>query len=173
MLNTPFSILVMGVSGSGKSHVGRLLAERCQAKFIDADDYHSAANVAKMARLEPLDDADRADWLATLAELYRQSRADGEPLVIGCSALKASYRGLLRGGAPDLRIVYLDGDYELLSQRLASRQSHFFGGDSMLRSQLETLEPPPQNEAIWLSISQPPLQIVEQAVTALTASFNS
>ena len=167
MLQTAFSILVMGVSGSGKSHVGRLLADRTQARFIDADDHHSAANVAKMSRLEPLTDCDRADWLVTLAELFRQSNELGESLVIGCSALKTRYREQLRQGSPNLQIVYLHGDYNLLSERLANRESHFFAGDSMLRNQLETLEPPLDTEAIRLSIGQSPTSIVNQAVEAL------
>ena len=157
----------MGVSGCGKSRVGRLLAERIGAKFIDADDYHSPASVAKMSRGEPLTDADRADWLAALAELFREHRERGVSVVIGCSALKHRYREVLRGGAHALRIIYLHGDRELLLSRLNTRHDHFFRGDVLLDNQLRTLEQPTDDEALRIDISEAPDEIVEQAAQHL------
>ncbi|RTR02429.1 gluconokinase [Halomonas nitroreducens] len=163
------SILVMGVSGSGKSHIGRQVAAAIDATFIDADDYHSAANVAKMARGEPLTDDDRAAWLQVLADLYRRYRTAGQSLVIGCSALKRRYRDRLRQGAPDLQILYLHGSRNLLLQRLDNRDDHFFAGAHMLDSQLATLEVPDETEAFRCNVRSPPREIVE----AFTARLRS
>nr|WP_089660115.1 gluconokinase [Halomonas pantelleriensis] len=157
----------MGVSGSGKSHVGRLLAERLGADFIDGDDHHSAANIAKMARGTPLDDRDRQGWLETLAEFFADCRRDGRSVVIGCSALKARYRDILRGGDPALAIVYLEGSRALLRERLTGREGHFFSGEAMLDSQLADLEPPAADEALSLVVSQSPEVMIEHAVAWL------
>ncbi|MDR5867752.1 gluconokinase [Halomonas koreensis] len=162
------SILVMGVSGSGKSHIGRRLADTLGATFIDADDHHSPANIAKMARGEPLNDEDRATWLATLADLYRDYRARGRPLVIGCSALRHRYRNILRRGAPDLAILYLAGSRDVLLERLDTREDHFFAGAPMLDSQLATLEPPGDDEAISLDIRKSPQEIVDEFLALAT-----
>lgn len=167
MSSEPLSVLVMGVSGCGKSHVGRLLAEGIGAKFIDGDDYHSPDSVAKMSRGEPLTDNDRTDWLARLAGLFRDHRERGEALVIGCSALKRRYRDVLRGGAPTLRIIFLHGERELLLSRLNARQDHFFRGAALLDNQLQTLEPPKNDEALRLDISEAPEQLVERAMRHL------
>ncbi|WP_424780243.1 gluconokinase, partial [Onishia taeanensis] len=105
MNTSPLTLLVMGVSGSGKSHIGKLLAQTAHAEFIDADDHHSQNNITKMARGEPLNDSDRQDWLLTLSDLYRDYRAQGKDIVIGCSALKHRYRDVLRQGAPELKIL--------------------------------------------------------------------
>nr|WP_302143092.1 gluconokinase [Halomonas alkalicola] len=151
----------MGVSGSGKSHVGRLLAERLGARFIDGDDHHAPASIDKMARGVPLTDADREGWLETLAGFLAEARARGAPLVVGCSALKRRYRDTLRRGDPDLAILFLDGSRAQLRQRLSSREGHFFKGDAMLDSQLADLEPPGVDEAITLDIGQSPETLVD------------
>ncbi len=122
------SILVMGVSGSGKSHVGRQVAAAMDATFLDGDDYHSPGSIAKMSRGQPLNDGDREAWLATLADLYREYQAQGISLVIGCSALKHRYRDQLRAATPHLDILYLHGDRSVLMDRLERRSEHFFAG---------------------------------------------
>lgn len=161
-------ILVMGVSGSGKSHIGRQLAVALGATtFIDGDDHHSAANVAKMANGTPLNDDDRSEWLNTLANLFKKYRALDASLVIACSGLKKRYRERLREGDPGLRILYLDGSIELLLQRLETRPGHFFKGDTMLASQLADLEPPNEDEAFHASITLPPKDIVRQFAASL------
>ncbi|WP_183385132.1 gluconokinase [Halomonas stenophila] len=164
------SILVMGVSGSGKSHIGRQVAAAIDATFIDGDDHHSAANITKMARGEPLTDDDRTAWLQTLADLYRRYRAEGQSLVIGCSALKRRYRDRLRQGAPDLKILYLHGSRELLLTRLDTRDDHFFAGAHMLDSQLATLEVPDETEAFRCNIRSTPRDIVDAFTTRLRSN---
>nr|WP_289073310.1 gluconokinase [uncultured Halomonas sp.] len=152
----------MGVSGSGKSHIGQQLAATLGATFIDGDDHHSPANVAKMASGTPLNDDDRRDWLATLATLFAEFKARGESVVIACSGLKRRYRDRLRKGDSELRILYLEGTHELLRKRLETRAGHFFKGDNMLASQLADLEPPQVDEAVTLPISLTPAVIVER-----------
>lgn len=161
MKNTLNSILVMGVSGSGKSHVGNFLAKTIEADFIDADDHHSSSNIAKMSRGEPLNDADRQDWLLTLSDLFGDYRRRNIPVVIGCSALKRRYRDMLRQAAPEMNILYLKGEHDILLQRLKGRQDHFFNGEKMLASQLEALEPPSSEEAAIINIRLSPKDIVE------------
>jgi gluconokinase len=160
-------ILVMGVSGSGKSHIGRQLAHTVGATFIDGDDYHSPANVAKMASGTPLNDDDRSEWLGTLAALIADYRARDASLVIACSGLKKRYRDRLRQGDSGLQILYLEGTQALLLQRLETRAGHFFKGDTMLASQLADLEPPDENEAVNVSIALSPVQIVDQFAATL------
>lgn len=160
-------ILVMGVSGSGKSHIGRQLALTMGATFIDGDDHHSPANVAKMASGTPLNDDDRREWLDTLAALFAEYRARDASLVIACSGLKKRYREQLRQGDPALNILYLEGTRELLLQRLETRAGHFFKGDTMLASQLADLEPPGEEEAFNASITLSPNQIVNQFAATL------
>ncbi|WP_031218267.1 gluconokinase [Halomonas sp. PBN3] len=164
MSTSPQLVLVMGVSGSGKSFIGRRLAEAISAYFIDADDHHSPTSIAKMSRGEPLNDGDREGWLATLADYYRDHRQQGRSLVIGCSALKRRYRDTLRGGAPALRILYLHGSRELLLSRLRARQGHFFQGEHMLDSQLRDLEPPGNDEAFRVDIALSPDEIVSRFI---------
>lgn len=167
MNTSPLCILVMGVSGSGKSRIGHEIAKRLGAIFIDADDYHSATSIAKMSRGEPLNDGDREDWLAMLADFYRDHRQRRETLIIGCSALKHRYREMLRQGAPELSILFLQGDRETLLQRLNTRQAHFFQGELMLDSQLRDLEPPTAAEAFCVDIRLTPEQIVERFIQQL------
>ncbi|MCI0511289.1 gluconate kinase (SKI family) [Chromohalobacter marismortui] len=145
-------IIVMGVSGCGKTSVGERLAEALDGRFIDGDHYHSATSVEKMSRGEPLNDDDRAGWLARLAELVREGRDNRETLVIGCSALKREYREVLRDGDDALCFVHLAGTREVLLERLKARQDHFFKGEAMLDSQLATLEAPGADEAVTVDI---------------------
>jgi len=135
-------VIVMGVAGSGKSTVGAALAAALGWRFVDADDHHAAESVAKMARGEPLGDADRWPWLDRLRAIVDAGLAAGERLVLACSALKASYRERLAGGAAGrVRFVYLAGSAELFRGRLARRAGHFMK-PAMLDSQLATLEVP-------------------------------
>ncbi|MGR4068703.1 gluconokinase [Halomonas sp. LR3S48] len=163
-------IVVMGVSGSGKSHIGALLASRLGVAFIDGDDYHSPANVDKMANGIPLDDDDRREWLETLAGLIGDHRRRDASLVLACSALKRRYRDLLRRGDPGLAFLFLEGQREQLRQRLAAREEHFFRGEAMLDSQLQDLEPPGETEAVVCSIADTPEAIVEVFLKALPTS---
>ena len=135
-------VLVMGVSGSGKSSVGVALAERLGVPFLEGDSLHPAANVAKMAAGLPLDDADRVPWLAAIAT-WMEDRTDG---VVACSALKRAYRDRLREAAPGMRIVALLPPPDILAERLGHRRGHFMPG-SLLASQLATLEEPGDDEA--------------------------
>jgi gluconokinase len=135
------AFLIMGVAGCGKTTIGRLLAERLGWEFLDADDFHPPANIAKMRAGMPLDDSDRAPWLSALNEALRTSLAAGRHPVLACSSLKESYREVLRRGVDGLRIVYLKGDYTLLWSRLAERRGHYMK-PAMLRSQFEALEEP-------------------------------
>lgn len=132
-------VLVMGVSGAGKTAIGARLAARLGWRFIDADDFHPPENVAKMASGRPLDDADRAPWLSRL----NKEIVSVENGVIACSALKERYRETLREGVRDFRIVFLKGDYALLQSRLAAR-IHRYMPASLLASQFAALEPPGQ-----------------------------
>ena len=144
--------VVMGVSGCGKSTVGQALAEQLGGAFFDADDFHPAENIAKMSRGEPLTDADRWPWLAVLAELLRAEMAGGNTAVLACSALKKSYRDQLRV-SPQVQFIYLAGSFELIWARMQTRQNHYMKAD-MLQSQFTTLEPPPPDEALHVSINQ-------------------
>lgn len=141
--------------------MGTLLAKAIEADFIDADDYHNSSNIAKMSRGEPLNDADRQDWLLTLSDLFGSYRRCNTPLVIGCSALKRRYRDILRRESPELKILYLKGERDVLLERLEDRQEHFFNGDKMLDSQLDTLEPPSSDEAVIIDIRLSPHDIVK------------
>lgn len=161
-------IVVMGVSGSGKSCIGACLAERLGVAYIDGDDYHSPANIAKMANGIPLDDDDRREWLETLAEHIAAYRRRDASLVLACSALKRRYRDLLRRGDPALRFLFLEGSREQLMQRLMTREAHFFRGEAMLDSQLRDLEEPGNDEAVRLNIADAPEAIAEAFVASLT-----
>lgn len=149
-------VVVMGVSGVGKTTIGRLVAERLAWRFIDADDHHPPANVAKMAAGIPLEDADRWPWLDALNQLLRKE----ENAVLACSALKESYRQRLVAGIAGTRIVFLDGSQALIASRLAARK-HRYMPASLLDSQLAALEPPV--DAIRVDVAQP----VEASVAAI------
>jgi len=142
----------MGVSGSGKSTVGKALAERLGWDFFDADDFHPAENIAKMAAGIPLNDSDRTPWLTALSDQLFATLKAGRHPVLACSALKETYRAQLLRGKDGFEIIYLKGSYDLLWARLSARQEHFMKPD-MLKSQFATLEEP-QN-ALILDISMP------------------
>lgn len=140
-MSETLAVVVMGVSGCGKSTVGKRLAAELGWEFLDADDYHPPANVAKMARGEPLTDADRAPWLTALAGALAARLAEGRGVVLACSALKRAYRDRLREAGAGVRFVYLRCDRELIHQRVAARGSHFFPA-ALVESQFATLEEP-------------------------------
>jgi gluconokinase len=140
-------VIIAGVSGSGKSTVGTLLASRLGWQFADADGFHPAANVEKMRAGIPLTDADRWPWLRAIAAWMDQRVARGENAVITCSALKRSYRDLLLAGRPAARMVFLAPDREVLARRLAARHGHFFP-EQLLGTQFDTLEPPEPDEGV-------------------------
>ena len=149
----------MGVSGSGKSLIGALLARALDIEFVDGDALHSPENVARMSAGIPLTDEDRQAWLAAIAARLDAARAD-PGLVVSCSALKRRYRDVLRAGRADVQFVYLDGLRALLEQRLADRRGHFMPS-SLLDSQLAILEPPDPDEHAWTcDIREPPEAIV-------------
>ena len=157
--------VVMGVSGCGKSAVGSLLAEALKVPYVEGDDVHPPENVAKMAAGIPLDDADRAGWLAALRARIATARAQGGGLVVSCSALKRAYRDLLREGDPALRFAHLHGRREVLARRMR-RPGHFMP-PSLLDSQLRTLQPLQPDEAgIVLDIGQPLAVLVAQILQA-------
>jgi carbohydrate kinase (thermoresistant glucokinase family) len=157
-------LIVMGVSGSGKTTVGRLAAERLEWRFLEADDYHPPENVQKMARGEPLDDADRLPWLHALAAELDEARRRGESVVLACSALKRAYRRILGVGRDDVAIVHLAGEREVILERMARRRGHYMPPD-LLDSQFEALEPPEGDErALALDVRDPPERLASQAV---------
>ena len=142
-------IVVMGVGGCGKSTLASLLASRLQCDFGEGDDFHPAANIAKMRAGHPLTDEDRWGWLAALNTWMLDHERAGKDTVLACSALKASYRRRLAKGLPPKSIVFvwIDGDFELIASRMAARTNHFMP-ESLLRSQFETLEPPTASEPV-------------------------
>ncbi len=158
------AVVVMGVSGSGKSSVGRRLARRLRADFADADDYHPPANVAKMAAGTPLDDDDRRPWLERLHALIAEHLADGCTLVLACSALKERYRAALAGGDPRVHFVYLAGDYATIEARMRRRRTHYMKA-AMLRSQFDALEEP--RNAIRLDVRRTLPQVLRGALRGL------
>jgi gluconokinase len=147
-------VVLMGVSGSGKTTVGQVLARALGWTFIDADDYHPAANIAKMRRGIPLDDDDRRPWLEALRRRVDEACARGEDIVLACSALKHAYQEYIKEDVPGcVRYVHLRGSEELIRQRLAARKGHFMN-PSLLHSQFETLEPP--GDALQVDITPEP-----------------
>ncbi|HTZ78828.1 MAG TPA: gluconokinase [Stellaceae bacterium] len=161
------AVVVMGVSGAGKTTVGSALADRLGAEFIEGDRFHPPENIAKMSRGEPLDDADRWPWLDRLgAEVARRGR-EGRPVVLACSALKRAYRDRLRRAWPALRFVYLRGDLELIQSRLAARHGHFMPA-GLLESQFAALEAPaPDEAALTADIRLPTQELVGDLASRL------
>ena len=156
--------VVMGIAGSGKSTVGAALAESLAVDFVEGDDYHAIENVRRMASGFPLTDDDRAGWLSALAIRIREANDAGSGLVLTCSALKRSYRDILRAAAPELQLVFLTGPPALIAGRLARRRCHFVPA-SILESQLATLEEPAADEHAWVSdIRKSPQEIVTELV---------
>jgi gluconokinase len=155
----------MGVAGSGKSTIGAALARALGVEFVEGDDYHPAENVKRMAAGVPLTDEDRAGWLRALATRLREAKDAGAGLVMTCSALKRSYRDVLRAGAPEVRFVFLRGPRALIAERLGNRRGHFMPV-SLLDSQFATLEEPSPDEEAWVcDIRESP----EDLVAALVA----
>jgi gluconokinase len=163
----PCALVVMGVSGSGKSTIGEKLAKRLGWIYEDGDKFHPASNVAKMSAGQPLTDEDRWPWLqAIAAEIDRICNA-GQHVVIACSALKRPYRDILVHGRNDVRIVFLNGTQELIASRLALRKDHFMP-PGLLASQFRTLEPPETSEnPVTVSIDAPVETIVDEIIRKL------
>ena len=165
--DSPPLLVVMGVSGSGKSAVGAALAQRLQVPFADADDLHPAANIAKMSAGEALDDDDRYPWLEAIGEWLAGHEPGGG--VVGCSALRRKYRDQLRHHAPQVRFVHLDGSREVIARRQASRPGHFMPS-SLLTSQFATLERlGPDEDGLVIDVDQSidaiVLEYVEQSAS--------
>jgi len=160
-------IIVMGVSGSGKSTIASLLAIRLGWTYEDGDWFHPAKNVAKMHAGHPLQDEDRWPWLRAIAAAIADARRQNKRMVIACSALKRKYRDVLVNGARDVRIVYLKGSREQIELRISLRHGHFMS-PSLLDSQFDTLEEPQADEQpIIVSIDAHPKQIVERIIAQL------
>lgn len=160
-------LVVMGVSGSGKSTVAALLAERLGWIFVDGDSFHTPEHIAKMHAGRALDDEDRAPWLARIAAWIRQRLEADESGVVVCSALRRSYRDLLTGGSRRVRIVYLEGDKEVIAGRLAHRHGHFMA-PGLLASQFAVLEPPgPDEHPITVGILEAPEAVTAQILARL------
>ena len=156
-------ILLMGVAGSGKTTVGKLLASELGWQFADGDDFHPAANVEKMSNGIPLTDADRGPWIETLRSLIVSGTTASTNAVLACSALKHTYRERLRV-APEVQVVYLRASRPLLQKRMRERIGHFMP-EQMLASQLETLEEP--HNALVIDVDQSPAEIVAEIRTKL------
>jgi gluconokinase len=160
-------VILMGVTGSGKTTIGQLLAKDCNWPFYEGDDFHPAANVEKMRRSIPLTDEDRAPWLAALDHLIRDLITQAQSAVIACSALKQSYRDRLAANRDEVVFVYLKGDYDLARERLRSRKGHFMKED-LLASQFDTVEEP--EGVLTVDIAQEPDVIVGRIKQALGLS---
>jgi gluconokinase len=153
-------VVLMGVSGSGKSTVGRILADALGWTFVEADDYHPTVNVEKMRGGTPLDDEDRRPWLAALRERVAEACRLGENVVLACSALKHRYQDYLeQDDPPCVEYVYLEGSPELIQKRLAARKGHFMN-PALLSSQFTALEPPP--DAVRVNVAPPPEEIAAE-----------
>jgi gluconokinase len=157
-------IVLMGVSGSGKTTVGRILSDRLGWRFVDADDFHPASNVQKMRSGTPLTDEDRWPWLDRLNTLLRVEQSNGRDVIIGCSALKARYRQRLSAGLADVRWVHLKGSFELIESRLKARRGHYMP-PTLLASQFAALEEP--EEALVLDIGAEPQTLASQLIESL------
>ena len=162
----PQHVVVMGVSGVGKTTVATALASRVGYEFAEADDFHPQTNIEKMSAGVPLNDEDRAPWLRALADWMRQRYDEGRSTVMACSALRRRYRDILREGAPDAFFVHLVGDQALLLDRMDHRK-HFMPS-ALLQSQFDTLEPLEDDEnGVVLDVADPPESLVDRAVEAV------
>ncbi|GJD70290.1 gluconokinase [Methylobacterium gnaphalii] len=163
----PMVLVVMGVSGSGKSTVAQLLAGQLSLPFADGDGFHTPENIARMRAGDPLDDASRRPWLARIAAWIDARLAEGQGGVVACSALRPAYRNDLVRGRPDVRIVYLQGSRALIADRLARRRAHFMPA-ALLDSQFADLEPPGAEECpITVGIEDEPNTIVAEILARL------
>jgi gluconokinase len=156
-------VILMGVSGAGKTTIGRALAQQLQWRFAEGDDFHSAANIAKMHAGIALTDQDRAPWLQSLRKAITGWLAAGENVVLACSALKAAYRQILLV-SPEVKFVYLRGSFDLIAKRLALRHGHFMNPD-LLKSQFDTLEEP--KDALTIDAGLPADQAAKEIRTGL------
>ena len=162
-------VVVMGVAGIGKTTVGERLAARLGVPFVEGDRFHPPANIAKMSQGRPLDDADRRPWLEALAAELDRVRRAGTGVVLACSALRVTYRAILRGGHDDVAFVFLDGTPDLVESRLAARRGHFMP-PALLASQFAALEAPDGGEhAIRVDVAAAPDAIVESLVQQIEA----
>jgi gluconokinase len=160
-------VVVMGVSGVGKTTVGKHLADALGARFLEGDDFHPKANIEKMSHGEPLTDADRKPWLERLASELDASRAKGESVVLTCSALRRLYRDILRAGHDDVDFVFLYADQAVIQKRIDARKGHFMP-PSLLDSQFAALERPGSEErAVHADATRPPDAIVVAVLEAL------
>jgi carbohydrate kinase (thermoresistant glucokinase family) len=163
-LRDPIVVLLMGVSGSGKTTIGLKLAEELGWSFRDADDFHPPANVAKMSAGTPLDDTDRAPWLAAIRAHIESTLARGENAIVTCSALKETYRAAAIPDPSRVKLVHLAGDFNLILERMGRRPDHFMKPE-MLKSQVATLEPP--EHALTIDVAKTPAEIVAEIRRAL------
>ena len=159
--------VVMGVSGTGKSTIGKLLSDRTGWNFYDADDFHPITNIVKMKGGIPLTDEDRLPWLQKLEQLITHSLQSDRPGILACSALKSDYRQILRNGRSEVVFIYLRGDYECIQTRILQRTGHFMSSD-LLRSQFDTLEEP--EDAVVIDVSQSREAIVEEILDKVSYS---
>lgn len=167
----PIILVVMGVSGSGKTTVGRRIAEQLGWPFYEGDDLHPKANVKKMEGGEPLADIDRQPWLEEIRDLAGRLAREGRSAVIACSALKRAYRELIRSKVQDaMQFVYLKGGYQQIKARIEERDNHYMPAE-LLQSQFDALqEPTPEEHIIEVNIAQPPDALVHEVVQQLNAS---
>ena len=166
-MKLPSVLVVMGVSGSGKTTVAALLAGRLGWELGDADDWHSPANVRKMHGGTPLSDEDRWPWLRSIAAWIDATRSTGQHAVLACSALRRAYRDILIGDRPDVRLVYLRGEEGLIEQRQAARLNHYMPA-SLVHSQFETLEVPGGDERpLVVDVAAPAHEVVDDIVRRL------
>jgi gluconokinase len=164
---TALVIIVMGISGCGKSTVGGMLADRMGMRFAEGDAYHTAENIAKMSKGQPLNDDDRMPWLESMAHDIKSWTEHNIPAVLSCSALKKSYRDILINGNPKVRLVHLHGDVQIVRNRMARRRDHYMP-TSLIDSQIATLEiPDTQERVLTLNIADDPVKIVDQIIAAL------
>lgn len=160
----PRVIVLMGVSGSGKSTIGRRLSRTLGWPFRDADSFHPAANIEKMSKGLPLDDEDRRPWLSAIADWIDAHRAGATNAIVSCSALKRRYRDIVIGSRRDVRLVYLQGSFSLIADRLSRRKDHFMPPE-LLKSQFDTLEnPAPEENALAIPIRLTPKRVVERII---------
>jgi gluconokinase len=164
----PTGFLIMGVSGSGKTTVGKALARKLGWDFFDADDFHPPENIAKMESGIPLNDSDRAPWLAALHGQLLSTLKTGRHPVLACSALKATYRAQLLEGLDGIAVIYLKGNYDLIWSRMSTRESHYMKPD-MLQSQLDALEEP--KDAILLDVNMPVKEMIDEITNKIEEGY--
>jgi carbohydrate kinase (thermoresistant glucokinase family) len=166
----PRAVILMGVAGSGKTAVGKAVTTRLNWLFLDADDFHPAANIEKMKHGIPLNDQDRIPWLQALRDELRRLLAEGRSAILACSALKESYRQLLSDDVAAIRFVLLDVDQETIRQRLQHRSAHFFPKE-LMDSQFAALEKP--KDAIIIDARKPLNEVIDRVLEAVSGPLNS